>query len=151
MIAVVAVGVAAFLVSQLSGPKRGTVEWHKREYLKAYKSGMLAMFVDNHAPAGLQDAYWSRRHKRIEFHRQALIDAGVLGERVFIVSNRPPREVAKAFYEKMYDVFVYTNDPMSIPGIRDIGPDSVTVVGLADQMDKWNELIRKADVAENGK
>ncbi len=126
LIAVMAIGVLAFLVSQ---PKRGTVEWHKREYKAAFEPGILDIeFLADRIPGAMQTAYWLRREKRIEIHRQALIEAGYFGEKVFIVTNRPPRKVAFAVWRTIHFEFLKTNDLAGIPIIRGIGSNSVRIV-----------------------
>ena len=43
LLAVVVIGVMAFILSQ---PKRGSIEWHKREYLDAWKRLNEGTFAD---------------------------------------------------------------------------------------------------------
>ena len=82
----VAIGVAAYVLSQ---PRRATVEYHKKEYLEAHEMGPVAEWITLHAPMAVHDLLWTPRKKRIDFHRNALLELGYLAQREFSVSNRP--------------------------------------------------------------
>ncbi|MCI0745411.1 MAG: hypothetical protein L0Y58_08410 [Verrucomicrobia subdivision 3 bacterium] len=146
VIAVVAIGIAALLVSELPGPKRGTVEWHKKEFENGRRLTWIGTIV-RRCPARLRHSYVESRYKRWLFHRQALIDVGYFEEKAFIVSNRPPHEVANALWLTRHEWS--TNSLVGIPSIRVDRSNSVMIVALPNQMRRLEELVRQADVAEN--
>ncbi|MCI0745410.1 MAG: hypothetical protein L0Y58_08405 [Verrucomicrobia subdivision 3 bacterium] len=151
VIAVVTMGVAAFLVSQLSGPKRETLEWHKRKYFSARNGGgrLEDLFVV-HGPDALVQRYWRRKLNRIDFHREALVDGGVLEQQIFVISHRQPRRVAREVWSILLDVF--TNDnKLGFTELRPTDTNALTVTAPAEAMQKLEELVRQADVPEDGK
>src|SRR5688500_6271167 len=85
LLGIVVIGAVAFFVSQ---PKKGTVEWHKREYLKANHWGIVDEGVFRYASQKRQNARFERKRERIESNRRALIELGYLEERSVIVYNR---------------------------------------------------------------
>src|SRR6185503_5712613 len=85
VLAIIGAGVLLFALSQ---PKRGSVEWHKREY-EAATQGSLKFRLKN--------LWWQirgedRRSRMISEerneHQQALIHLGYLEQREFVISNR---------------------------------------------------------------
>ena len=147
-VALLVIGVVAYLVSVLSGPKRGSVEWHKREYSEAGDWGRVDQWIEINAPDRLRKAYADRKAKRTEMHLKALFELGYFEERVFVLSNSLTKERANTFWA-LHDVF--TNDALYVSGIKDMGTNTVTVVGLREEMPQWQEAIRKMDAPEGGK
>ena len=134
------IGIAVFFVSQ---PERGSVEWHKREYLRAEEWSRVERWIHINAPYKLEKAQARRKSEQRERHLKALFELGYLEERVFVLSNSLTKERANAFWT-LHDVF--TNDALGVSCIRDMGTNTITVVGLREQMPQWQEAIRKMDV-----
>src|SRR5215207_9499521 len=101
LLAVVVIGVVVFFLSQ---PKKGSVEWHKREYLASRESRKFEDWIGRGPPV-IRNAYWDRKWKRGEFHHHQLINLGYLEERIFVISNRPTRDVMRAVFRGLPDVF----------------------------------------------
>jgi hypothetical protein len=140
--AIVAIAMGARLLSQ---PKKGSVEWHKREYLRAHAMPStwrgVRYFVQ---PGFAQPEYWNQRARRIHFHRQALLESGYLTEREFVVSNRPAQDVAEAL---LGSVELRKDYPFVCP--MWIETNVVAVIARPGEMDKVGKWIREADVRES--
>jgi len=96
IVAVVVIGVGAYLVSVFSGPKRGSVEWHKREYLEARKSSGLDYWL----PRRWREAYWDRKQEARSVHLAALIELGYVERRSVTVSKCPSVVIENRVYRK---------------------------------------------------
>jgi len=134
-----AIGTAVFFVLQ---PKKGSVEWHKRKYLEAYDTGVLAALVVDRGMNAVDRMHWKFKRKRIEFHRQALIDAGFFEQKQFVFSNRPPREAIRQVLSNSVAAFTNTTDLLEFPVIREITTNSITVVAQGRVMREFKEPVR---------
>jgi hypothetical protein len=143
-IAAVVIGVAAYT---LLPPKRGSVEYHKKKYLEAHDMGVVGKWI-NGGPAGLQDLYWLPKYKRIDFHRNALLEGGYFARRVFVVSNRAAEDLFTDLHKIRFEVFTDTNDIAGTPLFSRVGTNRIEVLARAIDMDKWDDVIRKLDVPE---
>jgi hypothetical protein len=78
--------------------------------------------------------------------RKALAEAGYLTERTFALSNRSFNVVAHAIQRSSIGVI-----PRRYPNFTRFtyGSNTLTVVGFAEDMPKWEQLVRKADVPES--
>jgi len=151
-LAVLAVlGVGAYLLSQ---PSKGSVEYHKEKYREAYEwsnptrdaQTPVVDWIILHAPDAVNRFFWRRNRKRIDFHRNALLEAGYLVQRDFVVSNRPASDLASDL-RKMSYVFTDTNDVAGIPFFWS-ATDGVRVRARASDIAKWEDVIRRFDVPE---
>ena len=142
LVALVAIGAGAYLLSQ---PRHGTVEYHKKQFVKLLYYGRLDNWVEKNGPARFQKFWMDRRYKRLFFHRDALVKLGYVKTRTFIISNSTPTQVARAIMSPSYAT---TNISRDFAGIQNVGPDSVTILGPRDEMHAWEKLIREADVPE---
>ena len=92
-IAALVIGVVtAYLVSE---PKKGTVEYHEKQYRKIYnegRAGPIGQLILRFGPDRLKVAYLQNRNKRLEFHRDALLQGGYLAKRTFTLAFRPTWE-----------------------------------------------------------
>jgi hypothetical protein len=154
VIAAIAVAAISVLAVVFWPPKKGSVEYHKTAYVKAHESGVFSKMILR-GPRPLRDAYWIRKMERIDFHRQALISAGYLGQREYVISNREPVEVTRGLTFAMdngeitlgkpaYPLIYFSKDPIT-------GKDRITVIALATEMARVDDLIRKLDVTKSGK
>ena len=85
----VVVGVASCLL--FSPPRKGSVEWHKAQYLNPTEKTIwdrlaLAPVV----PAVFQRQYEKRKLRTLEFHERELIKAGELKESLWVLTNGWP-------------------------------------------------------------
>ena len=145
---VAAIGVVVFLVS---GPKRGTVEWHKREYLAELdrlhgKESLVKRFVRGiYEWTGLGQPI-GQTDRGVVAQENALIKLGYLERREFILTNLPTGNAVQAIGREA---------ATAIPGLCRITTGEktnvVVVTALREDMPKWDVLIRKLDVPESGK
>jgi hypothetical protein len=140
-----AIGTGVYLTAP-SEPKKGSVEWHKQEYLAA-RNGNSAMFRLR--------SVWSRvtgdkfytanyryRSEGMQSNRTALIRLGYLTERTFVISNRPTREViSNAWFNVSTNIDA---DFIRVEARR--GTNIIEVSTVSGDIPKWEEAIRKADV-----
>ena len=138
-VALVAIGVGAYLFSP---PKKGTVEYHKRKYEEAHEVGVVGKWIDSRGPKVLQEVYWRPKHRRIDFHLNALLEAGYVERRVFVVSNRPARAIG---------IKIIDEDFAGVPCFTLVGTNRIEVLARGSEMGRWEGVIRKADVPEGGK
>ncbi len=147
LLAVVVIGVVAFVLTR---PKRGTVEWHKREYVAAksqlYSEGALIRrlkrFVADHL--GLPRAY-----DRMAEHEAALLRLGFLEERTVVVSNRAPSLLLLDAMDidrggSLVDRFNNGERFLDLNIVP--GSNAIRVVTTRQDMRFWEEPIRNADV-----
>src|SRR5213594_3836470 len=94
VVAIIGVGVLVFVVSQ---PRKGSLEYHKREYFDAQPGGgwrdVLRQLLGREP---MSREVSKEDQARMKFHEKALIKLGYLEEWTFIVSNQPPTNVLNA-------------------------------------------------------
>jgi hypothetical protein len=147
-IAVVVIGVVAVWLSQ---PKRGSVEYHKREYQAAFRKGALGELVLDRGVSAIDRIDWRFRRKRIDFHRDALIAAGYFEQKEFIFSNRGPRDGLRALLAEFDTTFTNGTDILACPIIRRMTPNGVVIAGEKSVMRQVEGAVQKIDVRETGK
>jgi hypothetical protein len=147
LIAVVVIGVVVFLFSQ---PKNGSVEYHKRKYKEIEFSRTFIERVSYRGPRWLYDAYWSQKKKHIDFHRKALLRAGYLRERDYVISNAEPYVVLHAFAVALADRRVSWPVHTELSTLSN-GLTQIRVSTSTNQLDKLDEVVREADVPRSGK
>jgi hypothetical protein len=128
LVALVGVGVGVYLFWP---QKKGTVEYHKRKYEEAYAVGVVGKWIDSSGP----------KQRRIGFHLKALLEAGYVERREFVVSNRPAHAIG----------LVVDVDFAGIPCFTHVGSNRIEVLARGSEMGRWESVIRKADVPESGK
>jgi hypothetical protein len=138
LVAVVCVG--AYLLSR---PKKGSVEYHVAG-IKAARAGLLARMARS-SPLGIRTLYKDWRSHQLTYHRGALVQAGYLIEKDFIVANVSADIVAQELRVATYD------DPRSVGDwdfmeIRWLNGDNVRAVGTTNLVKLWEEMIPKIDV-----
>lgn len=146
-VAVVVIGVAAYLVSQ---PKEGTVEWHKREYRRACERLYRNTLIDKvRAICGRVIRIGPRSTEKepeiIRHHEQALIKARYFSERKFALTNDATDVMARL---GMLLIKASTN-LTGYPSVQWASISSIRVVGPAKDIPLWEEMVRQADVTES--
>ena len=137
------VAVLAVTAAALTGPPKGSVEWHKREYFKARKGSKVVLLLEavrsgfTANPAGQPTDL-----ERINVHLEALVKLGYLEERAFFVSNRPPADVVGT----LLLTASIPNELSHFGGVSNIGTNSITVIGRRENLPKWEKVIRQADI-----
>jgi len=139
IVAVLVVSVGVYLVSVFSGPKRGTVEWHKREYLDARMAGGKWIEL---APGFVEQWYVGRQVERAEFHFHALVQRGYLTSREFSVSYATPVDVEAAVIPR---VSRFGSNSWFVDVSRSES-NTVKVTAPHGILKEVEELVRKADV-----
>jgi hypothetical protein len=138
-IAVVVIGVAAYFLSQ---PRKGSVEYHKREYLRINKRGSSVPWVDRRSVPHIVGSFYGwRLSRQSDFHYSALIEAGYLRKSVFMISNSPALDVLQAARIEW---------PPHVIEIIRISWDTnrITITAPSDWIEKLGPAIREADAPE---
>jgi hypothetical protein len=141
VIAAVVIGVGVYVVLQ---PEKGTVEYHKKEYVKASEDGLFGTFLTR-GEGPLQRWYSRREQESKELHLQALIDMGYLCQKVYVISNCAPIDVLPQLTRLMFDAF-RMEDEAEYPVVRTFTTSNMTVVARPDELNKWDDVIRQVDV-----
>jgi hypothetical protein len=139
-------GAAGYCVFQ---PRKGTIEYHRREYFRERDGSAIGNKVrwlwfkirrqgyDSGEEAG-------RRDTRMAKHFAELERLGYLRERVFVVSNRAAEDIGDALWFILPTIF--TNEVWGLGAISDVGTNTITIVAPTDEMGQWEQAIRQADV-----
>jgi hypothetical protein len=147
LLAVVVSGAVAFFVSQ---PKKGTVEWHKREYLEVRDQLLGRTWKDaaRRFCARVTNAsiFQQKRESRTAlwaiFHRheKALIDLGFLEKRtLFFQSYWTHFPFGMQLLPRYEGMSVYAR------GDYGTGASQIVLIGLPDDMPKWEEWTRQME------
>jgi hypothetical protein len=138
-IAAVMIGVVGYVFWQ---PGRGTVEWHKKKYLGAHRSGKIENWISFHFSPKVHHVLFFWKGTAAE-HQRALLKLGYLKESVFVVSNASVMKAVRTVrFELPRDIDQFTRFSYGTPG-------TLIVVAPAEWSEKIGAAIRKADVPEN--
>ena len=141
-VAIVVVGVLAYVVSR---PKRGSVEWHKREVIQAAKGDWRdrAHNLWNRV-TGREELFHSndRRSSNLE----ALLRLGYLEQREFVVSNRSLDKVFHQSHQLARTDRRWRRLQKWFIDVDRKGTNVVVVVATREDMPILSEAIGKADV-----
>jgi hypothetical protein len=98
----------------------------------------------------LLDLYWMPKHAHMDFHRDALLEAGYLAQREFVLSNLQTAAAFNGIVNLRVELFTdWTNDPAGIPLLWfEPMEKKLKVVARSIDIGKWEDAIRKADVPE---
>jgi hypothetical protein len=148
----VMIAMGAYFISQ---PKQETVEWHKREHLRAWKRfherdwrGRLADWAGDSAPDFVYVSKKESDSLRAELgvHREALLRLGYLSERVVVFSNRVPSRSEMTQWlrpfgedERFVDCVVWLKSPKT----------TVLLSAPRENIDSLQDWLRKLDVPES--
>ena len=128
----------------LSRPRKGSVEYHLAG-IKAARGGLLAR-VAGSFPLGIRTVYKDWRSDQLAYHRGALVQAGYLIQKDFLVTNVSGDIAADELRMATY------NDPRSVGHwdfmeIHWLSAVSVKTVGTTNLVKLWEEIIPRIDVA----
>ena len=160
----IATGVLAFglavAIYFASQPRKGTVEWHKREYLTTQRkllgvparprlTGFFYRITGRRQPErALLEKERSALLKHSEASRTALVEANYLVRRKITLSNCEPKDIAVTLMKippvdvsQDYQIF-------TLFSWNEGGAKTIEVFGIADDMPKWESEIRKLDVPQ---
>jgi hypothetical protein len=146
LLAVVVIGVVGFFVSQ---PKKGSVEWHKREYFEVRDQLLGRTWKDaarrfcarvTNASIFQQNSesrppLWAIFHR----HEKALIDFGFLEKRTLFFSYWTRFPFGMEVLPRYEGMSVYAR------GDYGTGASEIVVIGLPDDMPKWEEWTRQME------
>jgi type II secretory pathway component GspD/PulD (secretin) len=139
LIALVVLGGAVYLFSQ---PRRGGVDYHKEQFVKENRVGTARdKWILAHAPDFVAELYVSRRVKRAEFHRDALIKFGYLEEREFLFTNRSAIE----WWESPQKGEI-TSDFTDVVRVT---TNKIIILAPREDMPRWEKLLRQVDAPPN--
>ena len=145
--------VAGVLVYVGSGPKRGSVEYHLREYKQVFRELRGETWRDRFAqawskltgkpyrPPYMNPSAESNACARLEQHEQALIDLGYWEVREFCLTNISAAQITTSL-----QAFAATLPPGDMSAIRYFEETNTIVIrSLRIDMPKWVELVRKVE------
>jgi len=142
----IGIGVLLFVIWW---PKEDSIEWHKREYLRAQQWGIVDDAMFEHGLAEWKAKHFARKGDRIDYHRRALIRLGYLQERAVVVYNHDADNVLSNVI-----VSIRTNKPGEMSDrffSYKTDTNVIRFISVKRNAAIWEDLIRKADVSENGK
>ena len=140
---IAALVIAGVLHLLVSGPRSGSMQYHKEQYLKGNTG--VDKWIQNNAP-GVVTAFWfSRKVEHASFHYDALIKLGYFEEREFVLSNRSPKAVLYPQRELHRHL---TNVSASLVYIVPGGSNSLTIRAPRDEMGEVEKAVRQFDVPE---
>ena len=159
VIAAVVIGVAAYVLSKLSQPRNGSVEWHKAKYMKCFRrmhgntvwertERLAKRFVGIAPVTNTQTKGQLRAETEARYHLSALVRLGYLAERRYVITNRSLNDVLGRTYRERR-VLGRKYMPLYLTE-RVQGADQLSVVALPEVASRYDEMIRKAEVPENG-
>ena len=125
-------------------PRGGSVDYHKRKYVEAHQWGVVGEWIITRGPTALRDLYWRQKTRRIDFHRNALLDARYLVEREFDLFNRSADELVDDLNLIRFEM-ITGHDPAGVPLFTKAATNRIRVLGCVIDMDKWGRVIRQAD------
>jgi hypothetical protein len=159
VLAIIGVGVLAYVVSQ---PKKGSVEWHKREYrgvriqmariMRLHQPGLsdhlrrIYQRVSRRAvpmtsPQENVDAY-EQLAEKMSLHEQALVDAGFLAKCDIQVHPTDWVGVWWSLVHSRKAIDDYVSGRLAFGDSNFL----IAVTGPSNALPKWEGLIRKARV-----
>ena len=146
-----AIGIAVFFFSQ---PKKGTVEWHKREYVGAWKRLHQETLMDD----AKRFVYWIAGGRspvivrtgseygafraQVHSNRCALINYGYVCERTFYLTNS---SAVKVFSTQSFRD-AWRNARREFLDAETPGTNVIAIMATREDMTVFADAIRKADV-----
>jgi hypothetical protein len=147
-------GLAA-LAFTLMQPRKGSVEYHVREYrvlAEQIKKGTRTERAFNIVNRVLgRNRYVGVKidhYEQLEEHRRALVGLGYLEQREFVLSNRSIHDVTRALNESIRTHPRWQGDAPEFFQIITDKTNAITVLGRPEDMADSAEAIQKADVPE---
>jgi hypothetical protein len=146
LLGAVVIGMVAFFLSQ---PTKGSVEWHKREYLDAWKrlneqtlTDKVKHFLNRIAGRKVTRQVWPREdHERVQSHRAALLTLGYLDQQAFDFTNCSRAQVlsSPAF------AFAHRGSQREFVMVTIQDTNTLHIIALREDMPLFVEAIRKVD------
>jgi hypothetical protein len=155
VIAVVLVGVIAYVIMQ---PRKGTAEYHKKEYRAAREKmygvkwySPVTRVLGKVVPVpqrrkAMSYAEVADLQRRQDAARDALIKVGYLVEKKFTVTNHPASSLIEWVLVASRDVIPQETRYYSC--VLLVQSNVIVMAATAEDLPRWEELIRKADVPE---
>ena len=83
---------------------------------------------------------------KLKEHRSALLETGYFVQRTFVITNGDALKISKAIALGWRELIPKEN--IRYTWMENIRADVVTIVGRPEDMPKWEEAVRKLDVAD---
>ena len=150
----VVIGVAAYMVSQ---PKQGSVEWHKRRYLRAFDLTYHLTLKDRTVdfcrrvaglPAAVRPLPDLSSAKGLSRNWAALRKKGFVRVEIVYLNSRTSAEVLRVLPRKLAGTPAYHQKLTGVAGGNWGGRQIIIVDAPASDVARWIELIWHADVPE---
>jgi hypothetical protein len=156
VLAVLGIVGAVYLSTQ---PKKGTVEWHKREYFSTLERVYGQRLIDRVRQATYRKTGWAwvrptqmldqreQLRAKIESHRTALVASGYIVEHTFPLTNVSAfKDTVLAKRPNQGGAWKRDMRPFLTCVIKLSHEGSVSVIGPPEDMGFWQNAIRQADV-----
>ena len=147
------IGVVAYVLSE---PKKGTLEWHKRELLRAtggsleHKLKKLWYRIQGKYEVGYY-VLIPQPEKRRSDHYKALLNLGYIVEREFALSNRSVDEMRVACGEVLFEDPRWRHVRRELLVVSARGTNVLVVAALPEDLLVISNAILKADVSQSSK
>jgi hypothetical protein len=146
----VGIALTCALLGFVSHVNKGTVEYHRSEYLKARADNGYRWWI-RIVPGFVQDAFWRGIRKREEFHQEALISLRFLEQREFVLSNQNVYAV-----QQIGSGFLATNSSARkskflFVDVKTPSTNVMVVVARPEDMLIMVDAIRHAELRESAK
>jgi hypothetical protein len=154
-------GALGFALSGLLGPKKGSIEWHKREYLasldrldrlyeRRFVDRVKSIGRDESLGSGVhpKTAAWKAAVSEVDEHRNALVRLGYLEARDFRLTNGVAESVVKRGWWLASREIPKRRMEFTRLYVRDGTSNVVVIVGHAEDMPRLEGLVGELDVRE---
>jgi hypothetical protein len=159
----IGIAIVAVLACTISGPKRESLEWHKKKYLAAWdrvndkdwRGRMITYYATKRGKYPprfffLRSEEYDVWIDRLYRHRNALIELGYLREKVVTFSNVSARDVdagTRAIPRSLTEDERFTFCAFDVPG----NTNALRIIAPASTIVTWEDCIRRMDVPKNEK
>jgi len=153
LLAVLVIGVVAFFVLQ---PRKGSVEWHKKEYLAAknrleghtWFSPIYERYCKSRPFRVVNDIEAHALRERMRVAQRALVDLGYLSERTFTVSNHSSMEIGSRVISASWKIVPRDRQELTAFFWDEEGPvtNRLVITAPVGDMRLYEEFVKRADV-----
>ena len=150
----VVIGVMAFFLSQ---PRKGSAEWHKREYLAARKRLFDDTWADRmrtvyygitktlHSKRQVSAAEWDELTRRMQESWRSLVAFGYLKRHEFHLTHQPK---SRAHLLQKAALTQFPPDALWSIGGGEGAENLLVVYAASADLPKWRKLVGRFDVPE---
>jgi hypothetical protein len=154
LLAVVVIGVVAFFLWQ---PKKGSVEWRKKEYLAARKRLFNDTWADRmrtvyhritktpHSRRQISAAEWDELTRRMQESWRSLVALGYLKRHEFYLAHQPK---SRAHLLERAALTQFPPDAIWSVGGGEGAENLLVVYATSNDLPKWQKLVGRFDLPQ---